>query len=97
MGSKNSTDKMPADLKKKVYQLFNLIDTDGSKTIDYQETLKFFGNKFAKLNAAQLFENVDKNNDGSIQEEEWVEFWHNVYKAGTDKDEIILEVSLFIY
>jgi len=97
MGSKNSTDEMPSDLKKKVCQLFKMIDTDGSKSIDYEETIKFWGSKFAKINAAQLFESVDKNNDGSIQEEEWIEFWFNVYKSGHPKEEIILEVRLLCY
>ena len=96
MGNKSSTDGMPSDLKNKVLELFKKIDIDGSKSIDYQETLKFWGSKFAKINAAQLFESVDKNNDGTIQEEEWVEFWHNVYKSGHPKEEIILEVR-FIY
>jgi Ca2+-binding EF-hand superfamily protein len=84
---------MPSDLKEKSLELFRKIDVDGSKSIDREETLKFWGTKFAQLNANELFSSVDKNNDGSIQEDEWVEFWYNVYKAGHSKDEIIFEIN----
>lgn len=96
MGSKNSKkDDMPLDLKSKVLQLFRLIDTDGSKSIDYQETLKFWGNNFAIINAQELFQSVDKDNNGSIEEDEWIEFWYNVFKSGHNKDDIIAEVSQY--
>jgi len=57
MGNKtnSSKDDMPKKLRDKCLQLFRLIDTDGSKSIDYQETLKFWGNNFAKINAKELF------------------------------------------
>ena len=58
---------MPSHLKQKVLQLFQLIDTDGSKTIDREETLRFWSKNFPKLNSNELFDQVDKNNDGSIQ------------------------------
>jgi Ca2+-binding EF-hand superfamily protein len=92
MGNKSSQKDMPPDLKKKCLELFSKIDVDGSKTIDKQETLKFWGSKFAQLNSEELFASVDKNNDGSIQEDEWIEFWYNVWKSGQSKDEIMLEV-----
>lgn len=95
MGNKSSGQKdMPSDLKKKCLELFRKIDVDGSKTIDKAETLKFWGSKFAQLNSNALFTSVDKNNDGSIQEEEWVEFWYNVWKSGQSEDDIIFEVNL---
>ena len=70
-----------------------MIDVDGSKTIDKEETLKFWSKNFPKLNSNELFESVDKDNNGSIEESEWVEFWANVYKSGHTKDEIIVEVN----
>jgi Ca2+-binding EF-hand superfamily protein len=60
-------------------KLFQMIDVDGSKTIDRNETLNFWSKNFAKLNTNELFDQVDENNDGSIQLMEWVEFWTNVY------------------
>ena len=41
-----------------------MIDTDGSKTIDREETLRFWSKNFPKLNSNELFDQVDKNNDG---------------------------------
>ena len=70
---------MPEYIKEKVMKLFQMIDVDGSKTIDRNETLNFWSKNFAKLNTNELFDQVDENNDGSIQLMEWVEFWTNVY------------------
>ena len=69
---------MPKDIEDKVLKLFRLIDTDGSKTIDRAETLKYWSKNFAKLNTNELFTNVDKNDDNDIQESEWLEFWQRV-------------------
>ena len=83
---------MPSNLKQKVLQLFQLIDTDGSKTIDREETLRFWSKNFPKLNSNELFDQVDKNNDGSIQLEEWLEFWSIVLRSGYSEDEVCAEV-----
>lgn len=72
--------------------LFNLIDTDGSKTIDREETLKFWAKNFPKLNSNELFDQVDKNNDGAIQLEEWIEFWSIVLNSGYSEEEVASEV-----
>ena len=65
MGNKTSTKDMPQDLRDKCLELFRKIDVDGSKSIDKQETMKFWGSKFAQLNSDELFASVDKNDDGS--------------------------------
>ena len=82
-------------MKKKVLHLFELIDTDGSKTIDREETLKFWSKNFPKLNSNELFEQVDENGDGAIQLEEWLEFWAIVLRSGYSVDEIASEVSQY--
>ena len=71
-----------------------MIDTDGSKTIDKEETLKFWGKNFPKLNTLELFSQVDRNGDGSIQLDEWLEFWELVLKSGHTKEEVSSEVIL---
>ena len=73
-------------------KLFQMIDVDGSKTIDRNETLNFWSKNFAKLNTNELFDQVDKNNDGSIQLMEWIEFWTIVYNSGHTEEEISNEV-----
>ena len=85
--------KLPGYLKKKVLHLFELIDTDGSNTIDREETLKFWSKNFPKLNSNELFEQVDENGDGAIQLEEWLEFWAIVLRSGYSVDEVAAEVS----
>ena len=94
MGNKTCHRKeMPKQLLEKVLRLFRLIDVDGNKSIDYQETLKFWGKNFAVINAQELFQSVDKDNSGSIEEDEWVEFWFNVYKSGHSEGDICAEVN----
>ena len=73
-----------------------MIDVDDSKTIDREETLKFWSKGFAKINSKVLFEQVDKNNDGAIQLEEWIEFWRVVYESGYDEEEICAELDNMI-
>ena len=76
-----------------------MIYVDGSKTIDRNETLKFWSKNFPKLNSNELFDQVDKNNDGSIQIAEWLEFWTIVLNSGHSEEEITSEVInlKFIY
>ena len=88
--------ELPPRLTEKVDKLFRLIDIDDSKTIDRDETLKFWSSNFAKINSSVLFDQVDENNDGSIQYEEWVEFWKIVYDSGYSEDEICTELDNMI-
>ena len=69
-----------------------MIDVDGSKTIDKKETLSFWSKNFPKINSNELFEQVDKNNDGSIQIDEWMEFWVLVLNSGHSEEELESEV-----
>jgi Ca2+-binding EF-hand superfamily protein len=75
-------------------KLFNIIDVDGSKTIDREETLKFWSKNFPKLNSNELFDQVDINNDGSIQLSEWIQFWTIVLQSGHTEEEISSEVII---
>ena len=87
---------MPPKLKEKLTNLFKMIDVDDSKTIDREETLKFWSKGFAKINSGVLFEQVDKNNDGTIQFDEWMEFWRVVYESGYSEEEICDELDNMI-
>jgi len=40
----------------------------------------------------ELFNQVDKNNDNSIQIDEWIEFWFKVIQSGHTLDEVSTEV-----
>ena len=83
-------------MEEKVRNLFSKIDVDDSKTIDREETLKFWSKGFAKINSKMLFEQVDKNNDGTIQLEEWLEFWTIVSNSGYTENEICNELDNMI-
>ena len=78
-------------------QLFKLIDADDSKTIDREETLKFWSSNFAKINSTVLFDQVDTNGDGAIQYEEWIDFWRIVYDSGYSEEEICSELENMIH
>ena len=39
----------------------------------------------------ELFSQVDKNGDGAIQLDEWVDFWTEVYASGYSSEEISYE------
>jgi Ca2+-binding EF-hand superfamily protein len=83
---------LPEGLKEKCLNLFKLIDSDRSSTIDKEETLKYWETNFPKLNSFEIFENVDLNGDGLIQINEWIEFWTKVYNSGYKEREISQEV-----
>jgi len=51
---------------------------------------------FAKVNTEELFRAVDLDNNGDISEEEWMEFWQEVKRAGHSEEEIEEEVKLFL-
>jgi hypothetical protein len=38
------------------------------------------------LQTKELFDQVDKNGDGSIQLEEWIEFWTTVINHNNESD-----------
>ena len=92
----NLLQQLPPKLFEKVDQLFKLIDIDDSKTIDREETLKFWSSNFAKINSTVLFDQVDTNGDGEIQYNEWIDFWRIVYDSGYSEDEISDELENII-
>ena len=93
----NLLQQLPPKLFEKVDQLFKLIDLDDSKTIDREETLKFWSSNFAKINSTVLFDQVDTNGDGEIQYDEWIDFWRIVYDSGYSEDEISDELDNIIH
>ena len=92
----NLLQQLPPKLFEKVDQLFKLIDIDDSKTIDREETLKFWSSNFAKINSTVLFDQVDTNGDGEIQYNEWIDFWRIVYDSGYSEEEISNELENII-
>ena len=84
--------QLPKEIMENEIKFFNMIDTNNYKTIDREETIKFWGSNFPKLNTNELFSQVDKNNDGTIQLEEWIEFWSLVLKSGHSVEEVSAEV-----
>ena len=92
----NLLQQLPPKLFEKVDQLFKLIDIDDSKTIDREETLRFWSSNFAKINSTVLFDQVDTNGDGEIQYNEWIDFWRIVYDSGYSEDEISDELENII-
>ena len=68
------------------------MDTDGSREIDRKEALSYWKGKFASINADAMFSCVDRNNDESIQLDEWLNFWQKVKSTGYADEVIETEV-----
>ena len=98
MGNKHggrhpNAEPLSANLQEKVLQIFRDIDIDNSKTIDKEETIKWWNHNFARINTNALFDTVDINNDGEINEQEWLEFWNTVKAHGRTEEEINEELE----
>lgn len=55
--------------------------------------MKFWQSNFAKLNTEELFGAVDKDKNGSIELDEWLEFWRSVKASGHTEEEIEEELK----
>ncbi len=77
-------------------KLFYLIDINNSKTIERDETLKFWSSNFPIINSNELFNEVDKNNNGEIDLDEWIEYWTIVSNSGYPEYEICNELDNMI-
>ena len=72
------------------------MDTDSSRTIDRNEALAYWKGQFSAVNAEAMFRSVDKNNDGLIQLNEWLNFWRTIKSVGNSEEEIEYEVIFYI-
>lgn len=96
--AKSNENLLPDMLRKKVVELFNLLDRDGSKTIEKKEAKEYWKKNFSQVNTIALFDQVDVNGDGTIEFKEWMQYWIDVYKSGNHSEEqLIHEVFLKFY
>lgn len=109
MGAKNAhpkivikflMQKLSPDLRERLLTVFRKIDVDDSKTIDKEETLKYWydfassrKSNFAKINTDELFKEVDADNSGTIEVGEWLAFWESVKGSGYSEEEIVEEIE----
>ena len=93
MGSCVIRKGLSEETKNLAIEIFRLMDTDGNKSIDMQETLKFWHKNFAKINARAMFEAVDKDKNEKIDLEEWVNFWKRVKRSGQSEENIQEELN----
>jgi len=93
MGNRNSSARLSPRLQEIVESIFREIDIDGSRTIDWDETLKWWDSNFAVINTRAMFEAVDADKNGKIELEEWVEFWRMVKQRGHSEEEIEEELN----
>ena len=94
--SKSVENALPEMLKKKVIELFKLMDKDDSNSIEKKEAKEFWKKNFSQVNTIALFEQVDVNGDGSIELGEWLQHWMDVYKTGKYTEEYLINEVLFI-
>lgn len=93
MGGKKSKpveNPLPTNLEKKVIELFYKIDQDKSNSIERSEAREFWKKKFSQVNTIALFDQVDVNGDGTIEINEWIHHWTDVYKTGKYTEEYLI-------
>lgn len=95
MGNRNSAQKpqLTGKLLELATKIFREIDVDDSKTIDKEETIKWWKNNFAAINSRAMFESVDTDNDGRIDFDEWLYFWAVVRQHGYTDEELEEELE----
>ena len=91
--SKGKELKISPIVREKALKIFSEIDVDGSKTIDKEETIKWWATNFSRVNTVAMFDAVDVDGDGAITEDEWLEFWAEVSAAGYADEELIEELD----
>lgn len=66
---------MHEDLTLRIEKLFKAVDLDGNGTLDHSEIVKFCGGN--KQLAADLIFDLDEDQDGEIDYDEWVNYFAN--------------------
>jgi len=94
--SKGTEDVLPEMLKKKVIELFKLMDKDGSNSIERKEAKEYWKKNFSQVNTIALFDQVDVNGDGTIELNEWLQHWIDVYKTGKYTEEYLINEVKFL-
>ncbi len=88
--SKPAEKLLPTNLETKVVELFSKIDKDKSNTIERAEAKEYWKKNFSQVNTIALFDQVDVNGDGTIQIDEWIHHWSDVYKTGKYTEEYLI-------
>lgn len=92
MGNKTST-KLSPELEDYAKKVFKKMDVDGSGAIDKKETVNHWNKNFANLNTSEMFKNLDKNNNDSVELDEWLGFWERVKYSRYKEEEIFFELK----
>jgi len=85
--------KLSSQVWKRLEELFQKMDPDGSNAVTREEARMFFKGAFGKLSADAMFDEVDMDNSGAITAEEFVQFWIQVRKSGYKDQELIDELD----
>lgn len=93
MGCCTFKPELSPELYCKVIALFKEIDSDGSNTIDLNETLEFWKDNFARINTNEIFKSLDKDKNQKIDLKEWIQFWVDVKNKGHSEEEILEELE----
>lgn len=90
MGKGHSTGnvKLSERVENLATEIFREIDVDDSRTIDMEETKRWWSHNFAVINTRAMFEAVDTDHNGTIDFDEWIHFWTMVKQRGHTDEEI---------
>ena len=75
-------------------QIFKMVDTDGNGIIDKDEVLSLFKNANGRgSEALKYFTSMDVDNSGSINMEEYGQFWKQVIHSGVPEKAVCAELK----
>jgi len=88
--------ELPDSLKEITTEAFYKIDANKNSLITFEECIVFWEKNFPFINTQKMISQMDKNQDGVIEVEEWNDFWTYLYNNGYNDDMILAELDKII-
>ena len=73
--------------------VFNAMDSNHDGMISKEEVLEWWKNNYAKLNARNLFGQLDKDENNEISFDEWMAYWSTFKNKGYSDSDIADELE----
>mmetsp|Transcript_72427 Transcript_72427/g.224952 ORF Transcript_72427/g.224952 Transcript_72427/m.224952 type:complete len:139 (+) Transcript_72427:39-455(+) len=81
------------ETKQLLKEIFQKMDTDGNNVITREEAIRFWGDRFGKINANNFFHEVDEDGNNSVSCDEFMAFWQHVKDKGYREEAIREELD----
>eukprot|EP00928_Gymnodinium_smaydae_P017740 TRINITY_DN16785_c0_g1_i1.p1 TRINITY_DN16785_c0_g1~~TRINITY_DN16785_c0_g1_i1.p1 ORF type:complete len:667 (-),score=136.95 TRINITY_DN16785_c0_g1_i1:73-2073(-) len=88
--------KLSAHAWRKCEELFHKMDPCDSHVITLAQAEEFFRGSFSSMSAAEMFNQLDVKNHGTVTPEEFMAFWVRVRSSGYKEQELIDELDILM-